>query len=58
MGDIDKCYIKQLAGQFVLMMPDGTPVPMQTDIMVEQDVSQADESIASVTVRLIVEVKE
>lgn len=58
MADLDKCYIKQIAGSFVLMMPDGTPVPYQTDIMVEQDVTQADDSVASVTVRLIVEVKE
>lgn len=58
MGDLDKCYIKQIAGQFVVVMPDGSPIPMQTDIMVEQDISQADDSVASVTVRLLVEVKE
>ena len=58
MDDInqDMCYIKQHAGSYNLMMPDGSPVPYVTDIMIEQDADQAGEGLASVSLRLLVKV--
>ena len=56
--DNDMCYVKQYAGCYNLLMPDGTPVPYVTDIMIEQDTDQAQSNVASVSLRLLVEVKE